>query len=135
MAGDSWRERRPGVPRRTVMNSLGPAKILIVDDEERNVKLLEALLKAEGYAALSAANGRDALAEAVKKKPDLILLDVMMAEMDGFETVAWLKGDERTKNVPVIMVSALDDRGSKMRALELGAEDFLSKPVDRGELK
>jgi putative two-component system response regulator len=117
------------------MNSLGPAKILIVDDEERNVKLLEALLKAEGYATLSAPNGRDGLAAAVKKKPDLILLDVMMAEMDGFETVAWLKADPRTKNVPVIMVSALDDRDSKMRALELGAEDFLSKPVDRAELK
>jgi putative two-component system response regulator len=117
------------------MNKLGPAKILIVDDEERNVKLLGALLRAEGYAILSAPNGRDGLAEALHKKPDLILLDVMMSEMDGFETVAWLKGDPRTKNVPVIMVTALDDRESKIRALEFGAEDFLSKPVDRAELK
>ncbi len=117
------------------MNKLGPAKILIIDDEERNVKLLGAFLRAEGYATLSAPNGRDGLAEALHKKPDLILLDVMMAEMDGFETVAWLKGDPRTKNVPVIMVTALDDRDSKMRALEFGAEDFLTKPVDRAELK
>ncbi len=117
------------------MNKSGPAKILIIDDEDRNVKLLSALLRAEGYATLSAANGRDGLAEALLKKPDLILLDVMMAEMDGFETVAWLKGDSRTKNVPVIMVSALDDRDSKMRSLEFGAEDFLSKPIDRAELK
>jgi len=117
------------------MNNLGPAKILIVDDEERNVKLLAALLRAEGYATLSAPNGRDGLAEALLKKPDLILLDVMMSEMDGFETVAWLKADPRTKNVPVIMVTALDNRDTKMRALELGAEDFLSKPVDRAELK
>jgi len=117
------------------MNKLGPAKILIVDDEERNVKLLGALLRAEGYAILSAPNGRDALAEAVRKKPDLILLDIMMSEMDGFETVAWLKSDPRTKTVPVIMVSALDDRDSKMRALEFGAEEFLTKPVDRADLK
>lgn len=117
------------------MNKLGPAKILIVDDEERNVKLLGELLRAEGYATLSAPNGRDALAEAVHKKPDLILLDVMMAEMDGFETVAWLKGDVRTQNVTVIMVSALDDRESKMRAMEFGAEEFLTKPVDRAELQ
>ena len=117
------------------MNKSGPAKILIIDDEDRNVKLLGALLQAEGYATLSAPNGRDGLAEALHKKPDLILLDVMMSEMDGFETVAWLKGDPRTKNVPVIMVTALDDRDSKMRALEFGAEDFLTKPVDRAELK
>jgi len=64
--------------------------------EERNVKLLGALLKAEGYATLTAGNRRDALAEAVQKKPDLILLDVMMGEMGGFETVAWLKGDPGT---------------------------------------
>ncbi|MDP1634073.1 MAG: response regulator [Gallionellaceae bacterium] len=108
--------------------------ILVVDDEVRNVKLLETLLHAEGYATIVARNGREALALAAAEKPDLILLDVMMPDMDGFETVARLKADPKTKQVPVIMVTALDDRDSKLRALEAGAEEFLSKPIDRADL-
>jgi putative two-component system response regulator len=110
------------------------ATILVVDDEARNVKLLETLLHVEGYATLVAGNGKDAIALAETAKPDLILLDVMMPGMDGFETVARLKADPRTKPVPVIMVTALDDRNSKLRALDAGAEEFLSKPVDRADL-
>ena len=110
------------------------AIVLIVDDDERNVKLLETLLHAEGYATISARNGKDALALSVVEKPDLILLDVMMPDMDGFETVARLKADPRTQPVPVIMVTALDDRASKLRALEAGAEEFLSKPIERADL-
>jgi putative two-component system response regulator len=97
--------------------------------------LLEALLHAEGYVTLSAGNGRDALVVAALEKPDLILLDIMMPDMDGFETVARLKADPRTQRVPVIMVTALDDRESKLRALEAGAEEFLSKPIDRQDLR
>ncbi|MBX9936724.1 MAG: response regulator [Burkholderiaceae bacterium] len=107
------------------------ATILVVDDEERNVKLLEVLLQAEGYATVSALNGREALAAAVSACPDLILLDIMMPDMDGFETVAQLKADPRTRQVPVIMVTALDDRDTKQRALLAGAEEFLSKPITR----
>ncbi len=110
------------------------ATVLIVDDEVRNVKLLETLLKAEGYATLCAGNGIEAIALAEAAQPDLILLDVMMPDMDGFETVARLKADPRTKPVPVIMVTALDDRDSKLRALDAGAEEFLSKPIDRADL-
>lgn len=108
--------------------------ILVVDDEERNVKLLEVLLQAEGYATVSALNGREALATAVSACPDLILLDIMMPDMDGFETVAQLKADPRTRQVPVIMVTALDDRDTKQRALLAGAEEFLSKPIVRADL-
>ncbi|WP_114969620.1 response regulator [Rhodoferax ferrireducens] len=117
------------------MNSNIRARILIVDDEERNVKLLEALLHAEGYTTLSAGSGRDALALAAVEKPDLILLDIMMPDMDGFETVAQLKADPHTQQVPVIMITALNDRKSKLRALEAGAEEFLSKPIDRSDLR
>ncbi len=116
------------------MNSNKRATILIVDDEKRNITLLEALLQAEGYTTLSASNGLDALAVASAAKPDLILLDIMMPDMDGFETVARLKADPGTQPVPVIMVTALDDRDSKLRALEAGAEEFLSKPIDRADL-
>jgi putative two-component system response regulator len=117
------------------MNIQKPALILVVDDEERNVKLLETLLRAEGYATLSAANGHAALEIAASRQPDLILLDIMMPDLDGFATVARLKADPRTQRVPVIMVTALDDRESKLRALEAGAEEFLSKPIDRADLR
>jgi putative two-component system response regulator len=110
------------------------ATILLVDDEARNIKLLETLLHVEGHVTVAASNGSDALALAVTARPDLILLDVMMPDMDGFETVRKLKADSRTKPVPVIMVTALDDRASKLRALEAGAEEFLTKPIDRADL-
>ncbi len=119
------------------MNAFDPRKlavVLVVDDEERNVKLLETLLHADGHATLAARNGNEALAIAAAEKPDLILLDVMMPDMDGFETVERLKADPGTRQVPVIMVTALDDRESKLRALEAGAEEFLSKPIDRADL-
>jgi len=112
-----------------------PALVLVVDDEVRNVKLLEALLHADGHATISASNGKEALVSALANKPDLILLDIMMPDMDGFETVARLKADPRTQPVPVIMVTALDDRESKLRALQAGAEEFLSKPVQSAELR
>lgn len=117
------------------MNSRQHATILIVDDEDSNVKLAQALLHVEGYATLSASNGRDALIVAATAAPDLILLDVMMPGVDGFETVARLKANPRTQQVPVIMVTALDDRESKLRALEAGAEEFLTKPIDRADLR
>ncbi|MDD2925709.1 HD domain-containing phosphohydrolase [Rhodoferax sp.] len=117
------------------MRSKESATILVVDDEVRNIKLLETLLQVDGYVTVSAKNGRDALALAIADPPDLILLDLMMPDMDGFETTALLKADPRTQNVPVIVVSSLEDRASKLRTLQAGAEEFLTKPIDRADLK
>jgi putative two-component system response regulator len=112
------------------MKRNGPARLLVVDDEARNIQLLETILQAEGYATIAAGGGLRALELATQELPDLILVDAMMPDVDGFETVARLKANPATRPVPVIMVTALDDRGSKLRALEAGAEEFLSKPLD-----
>ena len=118
------------------MNELkSPARILVVDDEERNRKLLVAMLEAEGYAAVEAADGEQALELARQNPPDLILLDIMMPGMDGFEVVRALKATAATRAVPVVMVTALDDHASRLRALEAGAEEFVSKPLNRSELR
>ncbi|MCP5159700.1 MAG: response regulator [Gammaproteobacteria bacterium] len=110
------------------------SRILIVDDEKRNINLIETLLQAEGYATLAAISGSDALTAATAEAPDLILLDIMMPGLDGFETVARLKANPHTQSIPVIMVTTLDDRSSKLRALNAGAEEFLTKPIDRADL-
>lgn len=110
------------------------ATILIVDDDITSAKLLESLLKVKFYDTRIAASGEEALQSVAQQPPDLILLDIMMPGMDGFEVAARLKAEARTKAIPVIMVTALDDRDSRLRALEMGAEEFLSKPVDRAEL-
>ena len=111
-----------------------PACVLIVDDERHNRELLEIMLKPEGFLLLSAANGEEALALIARHPPDLILLDVMMPGMSGFDVAAKIKSDPATKNIPVIMLTALDDRNARMLGLNAGAEDFLTKPVDRPEL-
>jgi signal transduction histidine kinase/DNA-binding response OmpR family regulator len=110
------------------------ACVLIVDDERHNRELLEVMLKPEGYLLLSAANGDEALALVARQPPDLILLDVMMPGMNGYDLAARLKSDSATKNIPIVMLTALDDRNARMLGLSAGAEDFLTKPVDRGEL-
>ncbi len=110
------------------------ATILIVDDELQNRKLLEALLRPEGYLTQSAANGEEALALIAERAPDLILLDVMMPGMDGFEVATRLKANPATASIPIIMVSAQDGRGARMIGLNSGAEEYLTKPVDRAEL-
>jgi signal transduction histidine kinase/DNA-binding response OmpR family regulator len=110
------------------------ACILIVDDERHNRELLEIMLKPEGFLLLSAASGEEALAMMARQPPDLILLDVMMPGMNGYDVTARLKADPATKHIPVIMLTALDDRNAKMLGLNAGAEDFLTKPVDRPEL-
>ncbi len=111
-----------------------PARVLIVDDERHNRQLLEVMLAPERYLVLTAGSGDEALALAALQPPDLILLDIMMPEMDGYEVVARLKNDRATKHIPVIMVTALDDREARLRGMRAGAEDFLAKPVDRAEL-
>jgi putative two-component system response regulator len=116
------------------VHRLAPLVVLVVDDEDRNVQMLEMLLQVDGYATISARNGAEALVLAVEHLPDLIMVDAIMANVDGFETVRRLKADSRTSPIPVIMVTALDDRESKLRGLGAGAEDFLSKPVDGAEV-
>ncbi len=111
------------------------AQILVVDDEERNRRLLVAMLEAEGHAALEAAGGAQALELARQSPPDIILLDIMMPGMDGYEVARALKAEAATKAIPVVMVTALDDRDARLRGLEAGAEEFVTKPVDRNELR
>src|SRR6202521_4806827 len=111
-----------------------PPRILIVDDERRNVELLKILLAPEGYVLLSATNGEEALRLLAQQPPDMILLDVMMPGMAGHEVVGKIRKTPATKNIPVIMLTARDDRKARMLGLSAGAEDFLTKPVDRAEL-
>jgi two-component system cell cycle response regulator len=106
------------------------ARILVVDDVEPNVRLLEAKLTLEYYEVMTAMDGQTALDIAAAEKPDIILLDVMMPGMDGFETCRRLKADPVTRHIPVILVTALDGREDKIRGLEAGADDFITKPID-----
>src|SRR5882762_7379198 len=106
------------------------ARVLVVDDVEANVKLLEAKLSSEYFDVLSAYNGRSALEIADSELPDVILLDVMMPRMDGFEVCRRLKANPRTADIPVVMVTALSDVADRLRGLESGADEFLTKPVN-----
>ncbi len=106
------------------------ASVLVVDDLEPNVKLLEAKLRAEYFDVIGAYSGQEALELAVREKPDIILLDVMMPGMDGFETCRKLKADPETMHIPVVMVTALDQQADRIVGLEAGADDFLTKPVE-----
>ena len=106
------------------------ARILVVDDIMPNVKLLEAKLKNEYYNVLCAYSGAEALEIVKKENPDLILLDVMMPEMDGFEVCRRIKADPQTEHIPVVMVTALTDAADRVNGLEAGADDFLTKPLD-----
>jgi CheY-like chemotaxis protein len=111
-----------------------PARILVVDDEAKNVKLLEALLLPRGYQVVTAANGAEALQQVQRQRPDLILLDVMMPILDGFEVCKRLKDNADTRLIPVVIMTALDQVEDRIRGVEAGADDFLTKPVHRDEL-
>lgn len=110
------------------------AKILIVDDEKINLRLLGSIVRNSGYEYETAQNGIEAIEKTKEFSPDLILLDIMMPEMDGYEACEKLKKDPKTQHIPVIMVTALGDRDSRIEGLKAGASDFLSKPVDSTEL-
>lgn len=116
------------------MSSEREPLILIVEDDERNVRLLKAMLMPENYRVIAALNGEEALREMDRVKPDLILLDVMMPGMDGFEVCRRIKEDEKNKGLPILMVTALTAKEDRIKALDAGADDFLSKPIDKTEL-
>jgi two-component system cell cycle response regulator len=104
--------------------------VLIVDDIPTNVRLLEARLTAEYYDVLTASSGREALGICEVADVDIVLLDVMMPEMDGFEVCLALKANPKTQHIPILMITALDQPSDRVRGLEVGADDFLTKPVD-----
>jgi class 3 adenylate cyclase len=111
-----------------------PAKILVVDDTPRNVKLLADLLTVKGYLVATAASGREALARVEAAQPDLVLLDVVMPEMSGYEVCRKIRENPATAILPIIMVTALDPGEERVKGIEAGADDFLTKPINQAEL-
>jgi adenylate cyclase len=111
-----------------------PPKILVVDDTVHNVKMLVDLLAAKGYSTVTAASGQEALEQVEAERPDLVLLDVMMPGMDGYEVCRRIRANPEYGILPVVMVTALDPTRERIKGLEAGADDFLTKPVNMGEL-
>jgi diguanylate cyclase (GGDEF)-like protein len=112
-----------------------PARILIVDDHEDNIELLRARLEARGYGIDTAMDGEEALARVAASAPDLILLDVMMPRIDGFEVVRRLKSDKSLPFIPIILQTALDSTEHKVEGLDAGADDYITKPINFAELE
>ncbi len=129
-------ERRSSRPDDALetLNTVKRPLILVVDDLPVNIQLIQNYLAAVGYDTMSAHNGEEALARIRERQPDLVLLDVMMPRMDGFETCRHLKHNPSTQYIPVIMVTALNEMDDKIRGIEAGADDFISKPFNRLEL-
>ncbi len=108
--------------------------ILCIDDEQLNLLMLEKALTSNGYDVLQATGGAMALELIASKAPDLVLLDILMPEMDGYEVCRQIKSNSKNRQTPVIMITGLSDRESRIKGIEAGAADFVSKPFDRGEL-
>jgi two-component system cell cycle response regulator len=117
-----------------VRESMNRQRLLIVDDEPRNVRLLEGMLYGEPYELIPAHSGAEALDLIGKNPPDLVLLDVMMPDINGFEVCKQIKSDPNRRMIPVVMVTALSDVKDRIEAMQAGADDFLSKPIDATEL-
>ncbi len=111
-----------------------PKTILVADDEHKNRLIMESLITPLGHDVIFATDGEETLEAVRQLRPDLVLLDVMMPVIDGYTVCKTLKGDEETRLIPIIMVSALSEMSDKVRALDCDADDFLSKPVNRHEL-
>src|SRR5205814_164740 len=133
-------DQSQGIPGRSAQGSGGeatvttPAKVMVVDDTPHNVKLLADLLGVKGYAVATAATGEEALAKMPTEKPDLVLLDVMMPGLSGYEVCARIRADPETALLPVVMVTSLDPQQERVKGIEAGADDFLSKPINQPEL-
>jgi DNA-binding response OmpR family regulator len=111
-----------------------PAKVLVVDDTPNNVKLLADLLGVKGYAVATAVNGEEALAKVASEKPDLVLLDVMMPGLSGYDVCRRIRADAATALLPVVLVTSLDAAAERVHGIDAGADDFLSKPINQPEL-
>ena len=111
-----------------------PAKILVVDDTPRNVKFLVDLLGIKGYSVVTATSGTEALNQVAAENPDLVLLDVVMPDMSGYEVCRQIRANARTAILPVVMVTALDPTEERIKGLDAGADDFLTKPINQAEL-
>jgi DNA-binding response OmpR family regulator len=111
-----------------------PVRILVVDDERDNRELLDIILTHEGFLIETAAGGEEAIATVARERPDLILLDLMMPGMDGYQVTAKIKSDLSTKDIPIILVTAMTGAKARTLGLGAGADDFLAKPLDRDEL-
>lgn len=110
-------------------------RILIADDNEQNRELLEAYLSNDGHEILMAADGQEALAVARDQHPDLVLLDIMMPKKSGYEVCQEIRNDPATKSIAILMVTALKEMGDIEKAVAAGADDFLTKPIHRLELR
>ncbi len=117
------------------MAAVSPSTILAVDDDDINLKMLVFMLDDFGYKVRTATCGSEALESVAKQPPDLVVLDVMMPGLDGFEVLQLLKADAKTEKIPVVMLTALSDDASRRRALKLGASRFFTKPADRREVE
>ena len=114
---------------------LPPSTVLIVDDNLQNLELLTAYMEeVENIGVVSATNGLEALEQVARAQPDLILLDIMMPKMSGFEVCRQLKSDPETRDIQIVMVTALNEVGDHERAVDSGTDEFLTKPVNRVEL-
>ena len=111
-----------------------PAKVLVVDDTPANVKLLADLLGVKGYAVCTAANGEEGLAKVASEAPDLVLLDVMMPGLSGYDVCRRIRENPDTALLPVVLVTSLDPHEERVKGIEAGADDFLSKPINQAEL-
>lgn len=111
------------------------SRILIADDNEQNRELLEAYLSDEGHEILMSEDGQQTVEMTLAEQPDLILLDIMMPKLSGYEVCQKLRSDPSTANIPILMVTALKEMGDIEKAVAAGADDFLTKPVHRLELK
>ncbi|MDY6965420.1 MAG: response regulator [Halobacteriota archaeon] len=132
--------RRLGVEESTVIKRLEKmadtrTKILIVDDEIDTLTPLKKALEVEGYAVVDAMDGLSALEKARSERPDLILLDLMLPEMDGYEVCQKLRGDPLTDHIPIVMLTCVGEVDSKVKGIEMGADDYITKPFNLSELK
>ena len=119
----------------TSPDSLPPSRILIADDNIQNCELLDAHLEAENYETFMAHDGMETLEKVAECKPDLVLLDIMMPKLSGYEVCQKLKSDPETANIPILVVTALHEKKKKKKAVKSGCDDFLSKPINSIELK
>jgi type IV pilus assembly protein PilB len=122
------------IPAGSAASPAAEAKILVVDDEEDILKVLDKRLESAGYRMIGARDGREAIQCTIKEKPDLIIMDVMMPQMDGFEAVKTLRSRLETARIPIIMLTAKHDKESEVKGLDMGADDYITKPFDSDKL-